>query len=383
MTVWGADVAGLQAIAVDLERYAGSVEQARQNVDAQLARTAWEGPTADAFRSRWRTMALRDLGGFHQELTAAAADLRRQAQEQLDASSVRGGGAASGLAGVAPGAASGIAGLAALGRQGLASPVARSLLAPALLPHILPALALPAAAQVGRELFFPDAMTSAKTVSEVAIATLRSNVLPTMLVTSGGQEALRSHWLFMDAGRDHALHTAGTALAVGAAGIKGAYTQWNADRGDGYAGLERGARAGAVGAVYGGAVLSAKMAVTAGSTLVLGTAAAPAVATVAVGMVATAGVTWALGTEPGQQFTGAVADGVSQGFDYGRQGIEELGVLRDAATDWAADRLDDAAGLVDEAGELVTSAGEALDSLGGSVQDAVSSTVDRFNPFAR
>ena len=86
MSRLGADVDGLESVAVDLQRAAARVDQVRSAVQAQLSRTRWVGPDADAFRGQWRRVSHGDLQGLGQALQAAAEELRRQAAQQRAAS---------------------------------------------------------------------------------------------------------------------------------------------------------------------------------------------------------------------------------------------------------------------------------------------------------
>lgn len=89
MSRLGADVTALDDIARELDGYASRAERARSAVDAQLRRTYWIGPDADAFRTRWHRIAVGDLGSFSADLAGAAAELRRQAAQQRAASGQR------------------------------------------------------------------------------------------------------------------------------------------------------------------------------------------------------------------------------------------------------------------------------------------------------
>lgn len=89
MSRLGADVTALDAVARELDGYGARVDRARAAVEAQLRRTSWMGPDADAFRARWHRIAVRDLEGLRTDLVAAAAELRRQTAQQRATSGQR------------------------------------------------------------------------------------------------------------------------------------------------------------------------------------------------------------------------------------------------------------------------------------------------------
>lgn len=82
----GADVAALRGLGVTLVREAGRLRAARSELTAALARSAWRGRDADAFRQAWTERVAVRLAETADRLHEAGTDARQQADEQERAS---------------------------------------------------------------------------------------------------------------------------------------------------------------------------------------------------------------------------------------------------------------------------------------------------------
>lgn len=364
MSTWGMDVDSMRAVAAELGRYAESVERARLNVDAGLARTAWTGPSADAFRSRWRGISVRDLDGLRADLASASAHLRRQAQEQVDASSRPGAGSASG-------GRSTSGNLAAAERDALAwmSPV----------PGLGTALAL-ADRTWGvlghmKEIYASAAIDGALTGSDLALTALQLGISPIRLAGNAG------FWsMAVSEGVAKGAGAAVSALGAAYVGIQAGFAQWDRDLGSDRSTEERSVRAGTTGAYTAAAAHGAGMVTTGAITKGVAFGVAKGALTVAGGALAVKAAPFiAIGAAGFVGYQLVTSDGFGNA-------VAEIGSAHYRANEWATDRVTDAASVAKEkaseaARELVGTAEDALDSVGGAVSDAVDGITDRLNPF--
>lgn len=250
MSRLGADVAELEAIAAELHGYARRLNGARAGIDREIARAAWTGPDADAFRRRWRTIAIRDLDGFRADLVASAGELRRQALQQRIASSdsigtasglvaARGAGWAAGGVLGATGAAAALGTLA--GSRAVGGAVGR------LGGVVGGVLAAGGSHLVG-------GVVHAGSSARVAGFAQGSKTLVGVLLDTA--EQLHGIPAVGSVASMGTLQTMGAVLSVGSAGIQGFFDQWSRDEGRGLSGGERRLRAGDAAVVHGAAVFA-------------------------------------------------------------------------------------------------------------------------------
>lgn len=89
MTLYGADVEQLIALAVELEKAEERLNSSRSNVQAKaLNNNQWLGPRAETFRSDWTGQHGPSMVRAAQQLRVVATILRNQAEEQRQASSI-------------------------------------------------------------------------------------------------------------------------------------------------------------------------------------------------------------------------------------------------------------------------------------------------------
>lgn len=88
----GADPDALDALASAFERQAGSLDAMAGRIRSQVATSPWAGNRANRFRSEWDNTHMPRLRSASSALRAGAKQLRTEATQQRQASSVRGGG---------------------------------------------------------------------------------------------------------------------------------------------------------------------------------------------------------------------------------------------------------------------------------------------------
>lgn len=89
MAVWGADVRALDALATRIAGVADQLEQSRRTTSATVHAAPWRGGDAESFRQEWVQHA-RAMDAAARALRQAATDLRRDAQQQTQASAADG-----------------------------------------------------------------------------------------------------------------------------------------------------------------------------------------------------------------------------------------------------------------------------------------------------
>ena len=89
--IYGADVAQLRQLAQQFSAQADRIDHDRMSVGNAIQIRAWAGPVAVAFRHRWESEHSRKLAAAASRLRSAAADLKRNADDQERASAVGGG----------------------------------------------------------------------------------------------------------------------------------------------------------------------------------------------------------------------------------------------------------------------------------------------------
>jgi Proteins of 100 residues with WXG len=82
----GADPAALEEAAQGFSKSAETILNGQQSLTRQLASGYWQGPEAEAFRSRWHSHFCPSLARSSRSLQNMAKDLQRQAREQRQAS---------------------------------------------------------------------------------------------------------------------------------------------------------------------------------------------------------------------------------------------------------------------------------------------------------
>lgn len=93
MAVQGADAGQLRATATQLDKGASALESSAKTLHSLIGTTTqWRGPDADRFRSQWSSSSARIIATAVDALRQAADTLRRNANEQEEASKATGGG---------------------------------------------------------------------------------------------------------------------------------------------------------------------------------------------------------------------------------------------------------------------------------------------------
>lgn len=352
MSRLGADVAELDALAAELQGYATSVDGVRGGIDAALARTAWHGPDADAFRGRWRTIAIRDLDGFRTDLVAAANELRRQAAEQR---------VASGVAGMATGAIA-LAGMA--GRLG----------------HVSAASAAAGAASSRWGPSTDDVYGLLKPVTGAAGAFLTYASQWTLnelaAVTNPSHQLIVDHKV--NAG---SLGNAGMILGVSMAFLAGARQRFARDANLGLSANEQRARAGASGtfraAGYYGAAKGSKALATKGIGYAAKAGALKGAKFGAIGGPKGAAVGVVVGT-----VIGTVGYGMAMDSGFGQAIDDGVAAVTSGAVEVGRRAVDLGSRTVDAVGDKVEAAGKTaqavVDDVGGRVDDAVGTVTGWF-----
>ena len=90
-SMYGADTAQLYQLAQQFSAQADRIDHDRMSVGNAIQIQAWAGPIAVAFRHRWESEHSRKLAAAASRLRKAAADLKRNADDQERASAVSGG----------------------------------------------------------------------------------------------------------------------------------------------------------------------------------------------------------------------------------------------------------------------------------------------------
>lgn len=88
----GADVAHLDALARRIDAMSAGLDDSRNGVDRLVAAVEWDGPDAEQFRSTWRGTHAAQMRRTARSLDSVGRDLRRQAEQQRQASGNGGGG---------------------------------------------------------------------------------------------------------------------------------------------------------------------------------------------------------------------------------------------------------------------------------------------------
>lgn len=96
MSLYGTDVSQLRALSRRLSSAADQLDSGQRRLSGDLAAArAWQGPSADRFRSDWSSRHVQILRTAAERLRAAAKDAERNATEQEGASAAEGSGGAS------------------------------------------------------------------------------------------------------------------------------------------------------------------------------------------------------------------------------------------------------------------------------------------------
>ncbi len=82
----GADADGLDGLAAELSRTAERIERTRRSLGSQVNGAPWHGASGDAFRHRWHGEYQAVLVGATGVLASGAEVLRRNADQQREAS---------------------------------------------------------------------------------------------------------------------------------------------------------------------------------------------------------------------------------------------------------------------------------------------------------
>lgn len=91
MGMIGADPAELRALGGAFDADAGTVDTGRSTCGGAVAGVAWHGADASAFKADWFDLVEPVIAGLVERLHAEAEALRRQADEQDEASTAHGG----------------------------------------------------------------------------------------------------------------------------------------------------------------------------------------------------------------------------------------------------------------------------------------------------
>lgn len=86
MTMYGADVAHLDALAKSLDRSSDALQQMAREVGSSYAADIWRGPDAQRARSNWESVLRPQLAAVANSLFQCGETLRRNAHEQREAS---------------------------------------------------------------------------------------------------------------------------------------------------------------------------------------------------------------------------------------------------------------------------------------------------------
>jgi hypothetical protein len=95
-TFFGADVAELRQLATTFDNAATQLTKTRNSVGGNVQSSPWTGPDASRFRSNWDSQSATQLAAAADRLSSAATSLRKNADQQENASSVTGLGSTGG-----------------------------------------------------------------------------------------------------------------------------------------------------------------------------------------------------------------------------------------------------------------------------------------------
>ncbi len=93
-TFFGADVVELRQLATTFENAATQLTKTRNSVGGNVQSSPWTGPDASRFRANWDSQSATQLAAAADRLSSAATSLRKNADQQENASSVTGLGSA-------------------------------------------------------------------------------------------------------------------------------------------------------------------------------------------------------------------------------------------------------------------------------------------------